>query len=678
MSATLPASENRPTNSQRFDPSVLLLVTVVATSIAAVLYLEYQEIARFRWGRMENDRNAHYLLGLSLALDIRHLDIWRMFADLDGARVWPPLHGILVAAALLVGGIDYPLAVLPSLAGWIGTAILGFLTARRAAPNGGNLAGLVAATFILASPAHRVFATDIMLESLGSCLSLLALYLYLVAVQEPTERSYRNLALALTALFLLKYNYWLLVAAGLLIAQILHEPKRWWAFIRERLATIDWKAGVRAELQNPLAIIALTSLCLMFIVVLTGGWKFELWERTVSIRSHHNFLQVAYSALFLRGLLWWRKNGPAWKQRADFHIRELVLWHVLPVAIWLVLPKRLGYFLYFLSPANGPNSPASFWWGLDFYWRSLQEDYHTGMLSAVLAAGLLLVGTLGVRRLKPGALALVLFVILAAFMTIAHPNRKSRFLHSWVPAAWVLTGVGASLLLCGFATGRRRALTATAVVGLLGFWQLADPFTPGHSPEAGHRGLQQSPLDLSDFYLPYLSNSRHVTFFATVPVKHFAQWTFFEKYKDRNRLKVFMEEFGPSREENRLRFQKWLRTTRSDTVVFLDVPAGSQLYFSGEDYYQQYRELLSSQSVFLPFQQRFFSQYGCTVSVWRRNIAPGQNAMPSDEATGARDSRPTVISLDAMPRVANAKPTAPLPQSSTASFWTYRFYGRKR
>jgi hypothetical protein len=614
---------------KKFDQLVLGLVVAVALVIGTAAYLQYLDSARFRWGRMENDRNAHYALGQSLALDALGLDLKNLLSDLDGARVWPPLHGILVALTSLFGGIDYRLAVLPSLAGWIGTVVLGCLIARRAVTNGGNLAGLVAAILILASPAHRVFATDIMLESLGSCLSLLALYLYLIAVQEPAERSYRNLALALTGLFLLKYNYWLLAAAGLLTAQILDEPKRWWGFIRERLATVDWKAKARAELQNPLAIIALTSLCLMLIVVLTGGWKFELWGKAVSIRSHHNFLQVAYGALFLRALLWWRKKGPAWKQSTNFRVRELVLWHAWPVAIWLVLPKRLGYFLYFLSPANGPNSPVSFWWGLDFYWQRLQQDYHIGTGSAVLAVGLMLAGIIAVRRLRAGASALILFVILAALLTITHPNRKSRFLHSWVPAGWVLTGAGASVLLCGFATGRRRAMAATALVGLFSVWQLADPFTPGHSPEAGHRSLQQSPLDLSDFYLPYLSSSRHVTFFATVPVKHFAQWTFLEKYKDRNRLKVFMDEFGPSPEENRLRFQKWLRTTRSDTIVFLDVPPGSQFYFSGEDYYQQYRELLSSQSVFRPFQQQFFPQYGCTASIWIRNAAAGQNAAPS-------------------------------------------------
>jgi len=48
--------------------------------------------------------------------------------------VWGPLHMTLAAVALLVGGFDYRIAVLPSLAGWIATAIFAFLAARRAAP----------------------------------------------------------------------------------------------------------------------------------------------------------------------------------------------------------------------------------------------------------------------------------------------------------------------------------------------------------------------------------------------------------------------------------------------------------------------------------------------------------------------------------------------------------------
>ena len=41
--------------------------------------------------------------------------------------------------------------------------------------------------FILASPAHRAFGTDIMLESLGGCLSIMVLYFYLAAVQDAGD-----------------------------------------------------------------------------------------------------------------------------------------------------------------------------------------------------------------------------------------------------------------------------------------------------------------------------------------------------------------------------------------------------------------------------------------------------------------------------------------------------------
>jgi hypothetical protein len=81
----------------------------------------------------------------------------------------------MVATTQFIGGPDYRLAVLPSLSGWVGTAVFGFLAARRMVPRGGNLAGLLAGLLILASPAHRGFATDIMLESMGACLSLVAL-----------------------------------------------------------------------------------------------------------------------------------------------------------------------------------------------------------------------------------------------------------------------------------------------------------------------------------------------------------------------------------------------------------------------------------------------------------------------------------------------------------------------
>ncbi len=617
-------SENSTSKEKRkLDQLALFLVIAVSVTIAIVSYLQYLEIVRFRWGGMENDRNAHYLFGLSLALDVQQFDIRNLFSDLDGARVWPPLHGILTAFLLLVGGLDHRLAVLPSLAGWLGTVVFGFLVARRSVSSGGNIAGWVAVIFILASPAHRVFATDVMLESLGSGLSLLVFYLYLVAVQEPSKRAYRNLALALTALFLIKYNYWLLVVAGLLAAQIADKPKAWWSFFLERINAPNWKAWARAEIHHPLNYVMVTSLILMSVVLLSGGWRFEIWGQEISMRSHHNFVQVAYLALLIRCGFWWKRTGRAWFQGLNPLLYQLAIWHAWPVALWLSLPKRVGYFLFFLSPANGANSPANFLWGLDFYWQRVQADYQTGLWSTLLVAGFLLVGFFSWRKFKPGVTAIVFFVILAALLTMAHPNRKSRYLHSWIPAAWVLAGIGASTLAHRLLSRRRKTYIATGLVAMLAIWQLHDPFLPGQSPEVGHRRLDRSTLDITDFYLPYLEQSRHAAFFATVPVKHFAKWTFLERYKDRSRLEVYLKRFGPSHQENKRRFQKWLQTTQADTIVFLDVPPGSRFYFPVQKHYSQYRELLSSQSVFKPFVQRYFPEYGCTVSLWRRSSGKG-------------------------------------------------------
>src|SRR5438132_1299884 len=83
------------------------------------------------------------------------------------------------------------------------------LIPRRLLTSGGNFAGLLAAFLVAVSPAHRAFATDCMYESLGAGLSLAVIYLYLVTLQEGSRRAAIGLGLALTVLFLHKYNYWL-------------------------------------------------------------------------------------------------------------------------------------------------------------------------------------------------------------------------------------------------------------------------------------------------------------------------------------------------------------------------------------------------------------------------------------------------------------------------------------
>ena len=148
--------------------------------------------------------------------------------ELDSARMWPPLHGVLAAAVLLAAGPDYRWAVLPSVVGWVAAVFFACLSARRAVRRGRDLAGLVAALFVLVSPAYRAYATDVMLESLGTGLSMAALYCYLTTVQGRGASPWpaRWLGLVLTLLFLHKYNYWTLVVAALTGATLAALPRR--------------------------------------------------------------------------------------------------------------------------------------------------------------------------------------------------------------------------------------------------------------------------------------------------------------------------------------------------------------------------------------------------------------------------------------------------------------------
>ncbi len=225
-------------------PALVFLVTLL---LAGALYVRFLDVHRHLWDAPLHDRNAHYLFSLKLATALRNGQVLAFLNDLNEARVWPPLHGLLAASLLLVGGLDYRLAVLPSLAGWIGAVLFAFLTARRMVERGGNTAGLLAALFVAASPAHRAFATDIMLEGLGAGLSLAALYGYLLAVQGRPDETWKGrcLGVILSALFLEKYNYWLLVVLALLLAECLTRPRLYFAAVRRHLRGIDWRRARR-------------------------------------------------------------------------------------------------------------------------------------------------------------------------------------------------------------------------------------------------------------------------------------------------------------------------------------------------------------------------------------------------------------------------------------------------
>src|SRR5262249_33587975 len=145
------------------------------------------------------------------------------------------------------------------------------------------------------------------------------------------------------------------------------------------------------------------------------------------------------------------------------------------------------------------------------YWRWFVGDYHPALWSAVLAVVLVGIALLNRRRLRPGSAILFWFLLLAAFLTISHPLRKGRFLHSWVSITCGGEWVG--LVRCCFGRSslrwpRARMGLAGATLGCLGLFLVPGLFQPRAVPDGGPRFDLPSNLELTDAYLPYLADSR--------------------------------------------------------------------------------------------------------------------------------------------------------------------------
>jgi hypothetical protein len=630
---SVPAASDAKKHTRRQAAYLMpVLVFAAAAALAAASYDRFLENPQYLWSNAVHDRNAHYTLGLSLALDVQQGNVKAFLHDLDGARIWPPLHGLLVAAVLFVGGPDYRLAVLPSLAAWVGTALFGFLAARRATPRGGNVAGLIAALFILASPAHHAFATDVMLESLGACLSLLVVYLYLVAVQQNSVWACRWLALALTALFLEKYNYWLIVLLALVATEISYRPRAFWTWLAGTLAAIDWKRWAAAQLRRPTSYLLVAVLALLGMVLLGKGETFQIAGRSISIHTTHNLVHAAYVIVFARLAYWWWKEKRGWTRGLEVRPQQLLLWHGLPVAVWFLWPKRLSACLWSMSPTTAGDTPQySIREGVAYYWSCLTGEYHIAIWAAALTLVLIVAAALMYRRMRAGGWIILWLVVIAAALTLRHPNQKSRFLHSWVAGGWVAAGVGLALCVNGPMTARWKRLRpwlGTAAVGGLGLACLPGFVQAGHAPEGGPDTERPSTLALTDAYLPSLAESRRATVVATVPMKWLVTWTFLQRYGQSDRLETDLKGYGFTDEEHRQAFARWLETTPSDTLVFIDVPPGSPFYVPGavNEMYGPLRELLASQTVFHLTQRRELAPYGCAVAIWYRASAPSASA----------------------------------------------------
>lgn len=636
----------------------LLLVTVVGILLAGLAYWRFLEHSRHLWTSAIHDRNAHYLLGLSFALDFRHADFLHFVRDIHTARVWAPLHALLVGCVLAIGGPDYRLAVLPNLAGWVASAVFGFLVARRAVARGGNLAGFTAAIFILASPAHRAFATDIMLESLGACFTLAALYASLLVAQQRSAGSGRALGLSLTLLFFQKYNYWLLVVLALAVAACLANMNacRQYAAALLRFCraecrgdgesliaasphSLNGRTWLRAQLRHPLTYLLLAVALLLAYSYLHGG-RVQIAGRRIVFDAPYNLVHLAFILFLLRILPWWLNHGRRLTHELAPPMAPLIAWHVYPLCAWFLWPQRLGYFLWYLLRNHGQEqAPDGLSSGVAYYLQHLATDYHPSRASLVVVAVLASVAILSWRSLRPGAVAVITLLIVAAALTFEHPTHRSRFVHSWIAVGWVAAGIGLAQLIYGQSSdgleGRptealtrakrwysdtvlRHAVAFAALVAIAGL-QWPDKLAATDAPEGGPHPASPSVLNVTDAYLPAIASAQHPAIFANLPVKFLTSWTLLEQRRENISTVSELRDFGSSPDADRRAFDAWLRSTDCDAVVLVDLPPESAFYEAVPfPDYRLIRQQINADARFAVALKEDLGEFGCSVTVWRR------------------------------------------------------------
>ncbi|MFO1060092.1 MAG: glycosyltransferase family 39 protein [Dongiaceae bacterium] len=623
---------------------------MAALIVAGWQYHLFLDQARQRWNGIINDRNAHYEFALDLALAIRHASPVDFVATLLRSKTWPPIHGLFASLILAIGGPDWRLAVLPSLVGFVMTATCAFLLARRISPASGNAAGLLAAAMVLASPAHRAFAADVMLESLGAGLTMLVFYLYVASRQDQSIRTWRWLAITLTLLFFEKYNYWTLAVIGLTVAELVDRHRELWERGREFVRAVPWRDWAQRQFRHKPNWLVLLALLVPAAIFAIRPAPLEIAGRSVGLYPPYNLTTVAFALLAGRLLLGWRSVRGEAARLLGPRFRVMLHWLAVPIAISWLLPQRLALFVAYNLPGWHPARRGSILDTASFYLGTAAADYHVGSWSAALVAVLVAAAAATVRRWRPGGLGIFMFVLIAATLNIAFSYAMSRFLHSWIALVWVTAAVGLVSAI-GWRTGPAASRLAGVAALTLAALQLPAMIAPGHSPQRGHRGEATSTLDIADAYLPLAADAASLAGFGTEPAKAFFRWTYRERFRRKDRDEWVFRGDVYDAEGVRRAFAAWRQRTTADTVVFIDFPPGSPEYSGLWNYaaFAQIPGLMDADPEFRRARQWRLSALGAIVTLWTKaSLPPVKTARLEGcrpQAGGAAVSPPAAANL---------------------------------
>jgi hypothetical protein len=616
--------------TNRSELSWLIGLGVAGVLLSAVIptYWHYWGHLPTRWSSVYHDRNAHYQAALNVACELRQGHILRALLDLDAASVaWPVLHPLLLSALLTVVGPQPEAAVVPALMGWSLATVVAFWFVWRLTNS--FVAGWVTMALFLTSPALRVMATDVMLESLGLGLTLLVLAVYALWCQHPTAQHARWLGLTLSILFLHKFNYW-----GLVVITLgLHQYWRHRHLVYQPLSSVissglQHPSVIYSYIKHPISLVIIVLLVISLMIWYNQGlqirWGYWHW----SIRQPRLLIQAAYILLLLRIGLWWFQHGrQIVSQRLGPAGRTLLEWGSIPVLFWLALPFRLQYFLWYAGPGNDPGVLRdSLLDKAHYYINGIVVNYH---IHPTLAIGSGVFAVIGVYYLLICAQChawksvLPLYWVLAAVLTWSHPNQQMRFVHTWFPVLWILSGVGISWLINGWLRNLRYVGLIgryLATIGALGIMTIGIGAPPQVTPwfGRGYGDPAESLREVYDAYLQRLSGREPVAILCNLPEASW-RWPYLERFGHKSGVRHNLREIGVFDPVSLFDARRWTQQTDVTVIVYVEIPPSSPLYElppHGRDN-SAILEALFEQSRF-QLHERIAVRHLGTVYLWRR------------------------------------------------------------
>lgn len=612
------------------DAAAIWVVLVLAFAAGVWLWLDYWPNAGSLWWGSQHDRNAHYLQCLTLATSVRAGDWFSFFSALESLDIWGVAHPVLSGIVQLVAGPDHRLAVVPSFVMWMGSIVCSFVLARRVAPAFSVVAGLIAAMCIAASPAHRAFAVDSMLESGGAFLTLAALGAYLKLARERSPRAASGFVIVCLSLFFWKYNYWLLVILAIAVAEAVGRRREWWTgasnAVRAAGSALRMPRGRLAKgmfawlARNSLLLIAAAILVFGVIVLFRGPTTLSLGSWAPSFTRHHGIMHAGWIILSIHAAIWWRRSGRAALARRSSSDRIVALGLAIPIGIWFLIPKRLGGFLWFLSPLNSDQpANATSLSGVRRYVEFIATDYFTQPWLVPMAAVLTLIALVGVLRSRREAMVLFVLLGVAAALTFDHPMVKARFLHSWIGVLYLTAGIGVDVLL-NMLHARSVMLARAAagiVIGLLACFLAPAFVTRGHAQESGLRADAASTLDLTTPLVQLLPTGKSTQLVSNEAECWTLQWAVLEKLRVPSLISLDIKGYRRTQRDPAA-LTPWLANTPCEVIAIIDVPNHSPFFtgYGGIDL-GPVRAVLSSDPRFEITSDRTLT-HGERITVWQR------------------------------------------------------------